>query len=303
MEWEDIQGKKYPGYGRCIYCGSDGGRDGLRSEHVIPFSMGGETEIKDANCVACQDTINPIDTHLAKVVFGDYRIHVDAPTRNPEDRPTTLPATFTVAGQEIKRELPVKDHPYTLAMPVWGDPGFFRGAPIDALFPDIFVHAYHHLPENMHETLGVKEDDPYMVWVNSRMNISLFARAIAKIAYCNTVIKYGLDGFRPLILPDMILGRFSGTSYFVGGPLDNPPPPFEKGGRHQIFFTELDSNPNHPSAYSGALRLIVAGVRLFADSGHKEHGLPIYRVITGARSLPKIDKRRPVLKTPKRICL
>lgn len=39
-EIEDIQGKKYPSFGRGIYCGSDGGADGLRDEHIIPKSLG-----------------------------------------------------------------------------------------------------------------------------------------------------------------------------------------------------------------------------------------------------------------------
>ena len=32
----------------------------------------------------------------------------------------------------------------------------------------------------------------------------------------------------------------------------------------------------------GGLRLLVALVRLFADSGTAEHGMPVYRVVVGA---------------------
>jgi len=35
----DIQGYKFPGYGRCIYCGTTGT---LKDEHIIPLSLGGK---------------------------------------------------------------------------------------------------------------------------------------------------------------------------------------------------------------------------------------------------------------------
>jgi hypothetical protein len=303
VEWNDIQGKKYPGYGRCIYCGRDGGKDGLRSEHIIPFSLQGETEIKNANCVTCQNTINPIDTHLARTVFYEYRRHVGSPSRRPENQPQLPAVNFTIKGTEIERDLTVDCRPYSLAMPVWGLPGFYRRAPIDDPFPEVYCHMYHHLPPNVHETLGLEQDDDFIVWSNTAINISLFARAIAKIAYCHAVLQYGLDGFRPLILPDIILGRSRATPYFVGAPLDEPPPPLEKGRRHLVEFTHLDANPMHPSNALGELRLIIANIRLFADSGTIQHGLPIYRVICGARSPAMIRTLKPVPQTSRVIVL
>ena len=47
-------------------------------------------------------------------------------------------------------------------------------------------------------------------------NLSAFARGLAKIAYCNAVMKYGqLDGFRHLATTDMILGRYPNIAYFI----------------------------------------------------------------------------------------
>jgi hypothetical protein len=155
----------------------------------------------------------------------------------------------------------------------------------------------------MHEILGLKRDDDFMLWSKAAINISLFARGIAKIAYCHAVLQYGLDGFRPLILPDIILGRSRAIPYFVGAPLDDPPPPLEKGRRHLVEFTHLDANPMHPSNTLGELRLIIANIRLFADSGTAQHGFPIYRVICGARSPSKMSNLKPILQTPKVIVL
>jgi hypothetical protein len=297
--WEDIQGKKYPGYGRCIYCGSDGSKDGLRDEHIIPFSLGGNTEIENASCTDCERRINPVDTHMAQVVFGEYRIHAAVQTRHPKNRPTSLPARFTVGEKEISLDLPIKDHPFSLALPIWGEAGFFRAVPIDDPFPEPLMHIYHYMPPNMHKTLAIEETDNFKIWSSGRLNATLFARGIAKIAYCHTVLKYGLDGFRPLILPDIILGRFSGVSYFVGTPLTLPPPPFPKGQRHMVRQVNVDGLRSHKKILGTSFKLHLVYVRLFADSAHQQHGMPVYHVIAGARGTPEIVGRHPIPDTPR----
>ena len=51
----DIQGVKFPGYGRCIYCGSTGP---LKDEHIIPFSLGGKAVIEAASSGECKKVTN-----------------------------------------------------------------------------------------------------------------------------------------------------------------------------------------------------------------------------------------------------
>jgi 5-methylcytosine-specific restriction endonuclease McrA len=50
VKTENVAGKKQPvkGGGICIYCGWDGGTDGLHDEHVVPYSLGGNTELLKA---------------------------------------------------------------------------------------------------------------------------------------------------------------------------------------------------------------------------------------------------------------
>jgi hypothetical protein len=226
-------------------------------------------------------------------------MHAGVQTRNPKDRPTSLPARFTVGGEEVNLDLPIKDHPFSLALPVWGDAGFFRSVSIDSAFPKTFMHIYHHMPPNMSETLGVAETDDFKIWSSGRVDAALFARGIAKIAYCHMVAKHGLDGFRSLALPELILGQFSGVAYFVGGPLTIPPPPFPKGQRHAIGVVHLDGLPDHEKLIGTSLKLYLMYVRLFADSAYQQHGMPIYHVIAGSRSEPKISSRRLLRKTPR----
>jgi len=54
----DIQGFKFPGYGRCIYCGSVGP---LKDEHIIPFSLGGRAVIEAASCGDCEKVTSYLD--------------------------------------------------------------------------------------------------------------------------------------------------------------------------------------------------------------------------------------------------
>jgi hypothetical protein len=271
----DVQGQKYPGYGVCIYCGANGGADGLRDEHIIPLALNGNAIIKEASCTTCERKINPADTHLAKHVFWNYRLLTGAQTRNPKERPNVLPATFEIGGNEISRDLPIQEFPFVTALPIWGKAGFFRSAPIDAPFPETFFHVYHWMPPNITETLGIPNDDDLKVRSTFRANPELFARAIAKIAYCHTVIQYGLDGFRRLALPSVILGDCPATSYFVGTASTLPGPPLPGKVLHLIQHVNLASNTER-------LKLYLVRVRLFANSAYKEHGMPIYHVISGA---------------------
>ena len=141
----------------------------------------------------------------------------------------------------VNRDLPIADHPYSLAMPIWGDPGFFRGATIDAPFPPMFLHIYHYLPPNIRDLLGLSEDGNFRIWAEGQSDIELFARGIAKIAFCHAVIELGLGNFRPLLLPKIILGESNATPFFVGSPLMPPPPPTDRRVLHFIQRSELAS--------------------------------------------------------------
>src|SRR5271163_4365130 len=138
MEPRNIQGNRYPGYGCCIYCGSKGEEDGLRDEHIIPFSLGGNTYIVEASCAKCERILNPVDTHLARSVYGELRIHNRVQTRNPRSRPSKLPATLIVDEEKVSSKFTVDDHPFALVLPLWGKAGFFRLANIDEPFPGVY---------------------------------------------------------------------------------------------------------------------------------------------------------------------
>lgn len=245
----------------------------MRSEHTLPFALGGNTEIKNASCRDCEAVTSYLDGYLARHIFYQHRVHASIQTRRPKERPDRLPAKFVFDGETSTHDLAIPNHPYFLALPVWRLPGILMGlAPDDVAF-EKRCHAYGYSPKNLREAMGLPAEVPITHQAAGTINFDTFARAIAKIAYCHAVLVFGLDGFRPLVLPDLILGKYPHTPHFVGCETGDPPPPTPED-LHKIGFHDIRLD---------RFRIVLASVRLFANAGHKQHGFPIYRVVVGAR--------------------
>lgn len=65
-EIEDLAGKKVAvqGGGVCIYCGWDGGEEGLRDEHTVPYSL-----LVKASCTDCEAVTSYLDGYMANAIF------------------------------------------------------------------------------------------------------------------------------------------------------------------------------------------------------------------------------------------
>ncbi len=271
--WENIQGRRYPPVGRCIYCGSDGNPNGLSDEHMVPFSLGGDAILPKASCAECATETSKIELYLARHIFHEFRSHVGAPSRK-KSLPSTLSADISVGDQEGSHEFLAADQPFALMLPTWDHPGIMRQAQPSENFSICNVRAYNFVPGNLRDVLGLPEDAPDPIVHIGSSTLNMFARAIAKIAYCNVVGRYGLDGFRPLVLPDLILGRYPCVPYFVGSDPGVPPPPNARNMRHAVWIATANGREG--------LRFLVASIRLFAHSGTREHGMPVYHVVVGA---------------------
>jgi len=187
-----------------------------------------------------------------------------------------LPARISVGQAEAQTlELPIAEHPYFMQMPVWGMPGLLVGTPANEKFAEENrVHLYWYVPPTMRETLNLADGELAQIHPpDVQVDNQRFARAIAKIAYCQAVARWGLNGFRRLVMPDLILGRYPLIPYFVGCELKSPPPPMDRKAVHMVDLRIVTID---------GLRLIIGSVRLFANSGTKDHGTPIYRVVVGA---------------------
>jgi hypothetical protein len=83
-EIEDVAGKRVlvKGGGVCIYCGWDGGEEGLRDEHTVPYSLGGNTVLLKASCADCEAITSYLDGYMVNAIFGHLRVHLDLQSRS-----------------------------------------------------------------------------------------------------------------------------------------------------------------------------------------------------------------------------
>lgn len=291
---EDVQGIKAPvrGGGVCIYCGSDGGSDGLRDEHIIPFALGGKAVLQEASCSSCERVTSYLDGYLANQTYRFMRVHSNVQSRS--GHPDVLPAHVNTADGPRVLDLAPKDHPYFLHMPLWNRPGIIRGNLPSSDFGHAKAHVYWYIPPSMRDTLGLRHGEIAEVRDTTPMpNIQTFARAIAKIGYCQAILRYGLDGFRPFATADIILGKYPNVPYFVGVHHADPPPPDKNGVLHAIHFTNVTC---------GRMKYFTAFVRLFAHSGTAGCGMPLYEVVIGCEADRRVVKKWPT-RLPKTILL
>jgi hypothetical protein len=273
-EVEDVAGKEVAvkGGGVCIYCGWEGGDGGLRDEHIVPYSLGGNTVLLKATCADCEAITSYLDGYMANAIFGHFRVHAGLQSRS--GHPDTLPATVELSDGQRAIELATGDHPYFLNMPIWRPPGFMTGKQLGDGFGEAGRFTYWYMPPKFRDLLCLKDGDMARIIDTSRPhNLSAFTRGLAKIAYCNAVMKYGLDGFRHLATPDIILGRYPNIAYFVGSDPTAPSPPYPRGRQHSVGLGSI--------TYTHT-KFQTAAIRLFGDSGAGEKGMPFYTVIYGS---------------------
>jgi len=198
-----------------------------------------------------------------------------------------------LAEGERAIDLATSDHPYFLNMPIWRPPGVMLGMPISEGFGPPGRFTYWYVPPNIRRTIGLKDGDiARVIDTSGPHNLTSFARALAKIAYCNAVMRYGLDGFRPLVLPDIILGKYPNVAYFVGSDPTQPGPPYPRGQQHSVGLGDLTYK---------SLKLLTASIRLFSDSGASDKGMPFYTVIVGAEGRHEVFPRSRLPKLPRKL--
>jgi hypothetical protein len=146
---------------------------------------------------------------------------------------------------------------------------------------------YWYVPPNLRDVIGLRDGDVGRIIDTSRPhNLNTFARGLAKIAYCNVVMKYGLDGFRPLVTPDIILGRFPNIAYFVGSDPTPPSPPYRRGVQHSVGLGSITVSNT---------KFLTASIRLFGDSGANDKGTLSFMVRKANIGLSQSSARQDCL--------
>ena len=268
--------------GECIYCRRKPPEVTLTDEHTIPFAMGTDVYLANASCGDCAKITSKIEQHFARNFFGHLRIHSKVQTRRPKDRPDMLSVWVTRAGIEYEKKLPIQDHPFFVKLPIWVAPGFLFGRQYQGAFHQLMWNQYHWLPPNISAILGLLPGELAKITIKDKLDVATFARVIAKIAYTGAVGRWGLDAIDWGEVPDIIIGKKTNVSDYVGNYIVKPLPPDPRGELTPLHKTEtLDVTVD-------GKRHIMSNVRLFCAStvDNTDVGMPTYTVALGA---PLID--------------
>ena len=137
---EMLPAKTYPPVGYCIYCGTS--EQELSKEHILPRSLGGNLILPQASCERCACIIGKFEQTCARFMFGPYRIRMQMPTRNPKERPTTLPLKILKRdGSKTTVDLPASVHPSALVMCKFAPPTILTGLESEKRH-HLEIHAY-----------------------------------------------------------------------------------------------------------------------------------------------------------------
>lgn len=267
--------RKYPSPGRCIYCGALPSSRKLTIEHIVPFSLGGNDEIADASCIPCAGITHKTEHHVARTMFGKFRVRTNTQTRNPKERPKTFRTALLVNGNPKEIVSTIEDHHFDLPLPIFQPPGILRGIEPSEDFGWTVISSLRFPGKrSLHAQTGAKHSDKLEIVQNWKFNPHKFGRVIAKIAYCQSIAtRSGQIDYHPELVP-IILGNNLCTPYLVGC-VAGPPPPYDELGTtwwiKQGLATGDDGVVHH-----------ISMVRLFAFGGSdKGHGMPVYLVALG----------------------
>ena len=242
---------------------------GLRTEQVIPRSLGGDLELHRSICKACAEITAGLERSVSRQMFGRMKLALDRPVRERPGRASEHALQVHIDGQEqailLTESLPLASAP---ALPVFRVPGILRGVPPS---------------EGLTFSL-----ERARAAADSIVPIGSFARMLAKIAHASAVHQFGLGAFDAL-LPEIITGKSSYPSYLVGGvgrlaepDRPNDMPRFEDGTHRVVFETAAVQSTTTFADQSMAIheyKYLCATLQLFRPVHN-----PLYLVVVGIPS-------------------
>ncbi len=202
-----------PPVGKCIYCGAS---SNLTDEHIVPYSLNGNTVLPKSSCKRCAKITSKFERHVARHMFGVFRIKRDYQTNRPKDRPTHLPIDYvTREGERKSKLLAVEDYPETYLVPWYAKPGILTGASPSDGNPGMSVATVMNHDEMERAELAIGEQG-ISILCSHTFEWGPFSLTLAKIAHAFVVAAVGTEGYIPL-LPDLIRGEAGFLSHYVGG--------------------------------------------------------------------------------------
>ena len=237
-----IPGRRYEGFGRCIFCPTDlPSSNNLTDEHVIPYYLSGigEQIINNATCVDCAvDTNKEIDTPSSNDDFLLPRLWLRLKRRKSKSPKAPRPAAVIRQYRSYGRlnyihPVRIEDNPTIWAFIAFATAGRLFGedygdrvkaGPGYLNFGDREVTIRVESNERVHDTVEIVDDGKRRArryvfrWKLNHLN---FGRTIAKIAYCHAIASRRISIEDAADLRDAVMGRRKDLFNFVGGFADS----------------------------------------------------------------------------------
>jgi len=218
---------------RCIYCGA---LDDLRSEHILPYGLGGPAEIPRASCGNCARITGAIEQEVLRGALWPLRVFLDLKSRTKhQDAPKTIQLTLALdGGRELVLEVPLEKAPIVFIFPIFTPPavidptGYTGGIRVCGA-------ATIGYDNGLKELLTAHGATSVAIKQNTRP--ITFARMLAKIAYAMAFAQgelQRLSGPAPIV--PSILGQSDDVGRWVGTYGD--PPTGHPGLLHHVVARE-----------------------------------------------------------------
>ena len=267
------QPRYYNSFGECIFCRDD--NVPLTKEHAIPFALDGSIVIRGATCETCRKItkdIEEINLKGPRSNFGFVRARDLYKSRRPKERIKHVPMIVNRGAYNIKHNIPIKEAPGILILPVFGAPGILIGSDVAS---SLILYQLKCMNEDI-SAIKAKYGDSFIF--SRQFNVPAFIQMLAKIAHCVGVVTYGLDGF-DAYLPDLILGKRPDLSGYLVG--NNP---------NDLSSTIIPKNKQRCLVRMMRLRsgLIASSIKLFCS-----YDTPTYCVVIGKVTPLGLSKLNP----------
>ena len=207
--------------GRCIYCGST--EEPLTKEHALPYALNGPWTLLRATCKQCSDITSGFERDTARGLLLSIRTVLAMQTRTPKKRPKTLPLVVESDGLQTMIDVAPTEFPLYLPTPLFPSPGAVEGRPP---VPGISTELkFIHIAGPSFEEISKRHRADF---IGARLVFSpeLFARTLAKIAFCAGVHTLGLAPLRDASIRRAILGKDPCVGHWVGSwngePMNEP---------------------------------------------------------------------------------
>jgi hypothetical protein len=253
---ERIERRRYPPYGRCIYCDAEGG---LSTEHIVPFGLGGTLELPEASCACCAVETSKVERAILRGELRPVRIYRALQSRRKHrDAPSSYPLVVVRNCAEVTVELPLERYPILVPFPDFAPARLAIG---EHSKPGIDVAGIVTVSFGANPATVLRELHATAIKPQVSTRPAQFARLLAKIAYSMAAATGSLSLIKgPSPIRGVILGTDSSIGDYVGTltyPLDS------HGGELHRIVVLPDEN----------LGQLVADVQLFSDSSAPRYGV------------------------------